>query len=150
MTKLIDAIARTPTFFERELPQLVKALPADCYPIQLVGKQYQPKRSLSANALYWPWMNTLAKHVSTPQATYTKDDLHDICRHQFLGYRSRGERMKDGSRIPEQLKSTTELTKPEFCFYLQLIDEWALSLGLQLPSPDESDYWDYKRAQVAA
>ena len=150
MTKLIDAIARTPTFFERELPQLVKALPADCYPIQLVGKQYQPKRSLSANALYWPWMNALAKHVSTPAGSFTKDDMHDICRHKFLGYRSNGKRLKDGSRIPEQLKSTTELTKTEFCYYMTQVDAWAASLGCLLPRPDDCEYQVYLDAQEAA
>lgn len=119
-------------------------------PVEMILKPWQPKRSLSANALYWQWMNTLAKYVSTPQAEYTKDDLHDICRHKYLGYRSNGKRLKDGSQLPAQLKSTSDLKRSEFCYYMTQVDVWAAGLGCLLPRPDECEYQNYLDAQEAA
>ena len=119
-------------------------------PAEMILKPWQPKRSLSANALYWQWMNTLAKHVSTPAGGFIKDDLHDICRHKFLGYRSNGKRLKDGSQLPAQLKSTSSLKRNEFCYYMTQVDAWAASLGCLLPRPDDCEYQFYLDDQETA
>lgn len=121
-------------------------------PMQLQIKPWSPPRTLSANALYWKWMAQLSAHLSTPgQQEYSKDDLHDICRHKFLGYRSSGKRMADGTPLYPQLKSTTELSKSEMCHYMTQIDSWAISMNCLLPSPDDSEYKRFtKKQEVAA
>lgn len=120
-------------------------------PMQIEIKPWAPPRTLSANALYWRWLTTLAAHLSTPKQHWTKDDLHDICRHKFIGYRSNARRfLSDGSQLPPQLKTTTELTKSEMCHYMTQIDSWAISLDCLLPSPDDSEYKQFIRKQEQA
>lgn len=115
--------------------------------MQIEITEWKPPRTLSANALYWVWMQHLGKHLSTQQKTYCKDAMHDICRHKFLGYKSNGKRFIDGTQMPPQLRSTSKLTKQEMCFYMSQIDAWAVTLGCLLPTPDGSEYYKFTKEQ---
>ena len=118
-------------------------------PAEMILKPWQPKRSLSANALYWVWMRELAKHMTRKIGKEFDDDLmHDVCRQMFLYYRSPERRRIDGSIIPPQLESTTKLKKSEFCHYMTRIDSWAITqLGLRLPRDKDDEYQKYLDAQ---
>ena len=115
--------------------------------MQIEITEWKPPRTLSANALYWVWMQHLGKHLSTQQKTYCKDAMHDICRHKFLGCKSNGKRFIDGTQMPPQLRSTSKLTKQEMCFYMSQIDAWAVTLGCLLPTPDGSEYYKFTKEQ---
>lgn len=116
--------------------------------MQIEISKWRSPRTLSANALYWQWMSCLAAHVGTQGKLYSKDDLHDICRHKFLGYRSAGGRLADGSALSPQLKSTTGLTKGDMCHYMTQVDAWAVSIGCLLSYPDDSEYKKYAEMQT--
>ena len=79
-------------------------------------------RSLDQNSLYWRWLSVLAESFSKRGGKYTKDDMHDLMRHKFIGYESR----KIGNtELKDQLKSTTKLTKSEMSDYMTQIEVWA-------------------------
>ena len=89
--------------------QRAASLVAQLKPEQLMQieiTEWKTPRTLSANALYWVWMQPLGKHLSAQQKAYNKDEMPDICRHKFLGYKSNGQRFIDGTQMPPQLRST--------------------------------------------
>lgn len=105
--------------------------------------EYAPKRSISANDLYWKWLTDMAYQFSAKYTglIYSKDDMHDLMRHKFLGYLPAKQLGK--TVIPQSLKSTRDLSKGEMCHYLNQIDMWAASVGCLLPRPEDSDYEEY-------
>lgn len=110
------------------------------------------RRSLSANALYWVWMDTLAgtfnqreikRQKTEPSYTmqaYDKEDMHNLCRHLLLGYETIQIR---NTVIEGQLRSTAKLNKGEFCNYMEKINAWAVEIGIYLPYPQDSEYARY-------
>lgn len=108
----------------------------------------QGSRSLNQNAMYWMWLEEIAKFINSKKNTdFTKDDMDLRMKLDFLGFT---DEKKIGTEvIPPQLKSTTSLTGGEMHYYLTQIDMWAASFGLMLPRPDDCQYEIYKRKQVA-
>lgn len=106
---------------------------------------HKPKRSVSANALYWQWLTQMANHFSRKGNKYTRDDLHDVMRHKFLG--STEPRTVGRTLIPAQIRSTTGLNVSEFCEYMTRIDAWAQDQGCYLVTPEMSQYAEYKEAR---
>lgn len=104
-------------------------------PWEITWKQ-AGNRTLSANALYWQWMTDLANKFSVKGQLFTKDDMHDLMRHKFLGYESK---TIGRTEIQNQLISTTKLSPAEFCHYMNQIDAWAVSVGVMLPTPENSE-----------
>ena len=114
-------------------------------PLEVVVREYKAKRSLPSNNLYWSWLNELAKYFSKKGGAFNKDDMHDLMRHQFLGY----EDKKVGSTsIPQQLKTTTGLSVSKMHVYMLQIDLWATEHGCYLPRPEHSDYEKYREAST--
>ena len=121
-------------------------------PIEVVWKNWTPKRSLPANALYWVWMGTLAKTFNEREfkqsgskpgnqaQSYDKDDMHNICRHFCLGYETIQIR---NTVIIGQLKSTAKLTRTEFCHYMEKVSAWSVDINIRLPYPVDSEYSRY-------
>lgn len=103
------------------------------------------KRSLNQNDLFWMWMDALAKYFSTEAKKYKKDEIYLIVVHKFLGYE---DIVVGKTEIKNQLKSTKELSKEDFFFFMTQIDEWALSLGCMLPSPEGSQYQKLKDKNI--
>lgn len=112
-------------------------------PLQLKWKKHTESRSLSANALYWVWLGTMAKHYSQGAHSYTGDEMHDLMRHKFLGYT---DVTVGKTVIRDQLKSTANMEVPEFCYYMEQIDAWAAENSVLLPRPEDSEYSKYKEA----
>jgi len=112
-------------------------------PICIHVERYSPKRSTSANALYWQWLTVMAKHFSKKGQTFTKDDMHDLMRHRFLGYENR---VIGKTELKPQLKSSASLSTREMCEYMTKIDAWAADNGCLLPRPEDNDYSEWQRA----
>ena len=98
--------------------------------------KYGKKRSLRANALYWDWMQALSERFSA-KGQYSKEEMHDLMRHNFLGYE---DRMIGNTLISQQLKSTTDLDSGEMFHYMEKIDAWAADHGCLLPRPSDGEY----------
>lgn len=103
--------------------------------------EYKSPRSLSANALYWLWMTELSNHFKSKGRTESKDDMHDLMRHKFLGWTE--SRMIGKTEIKSTLRSTTKLNKSEMCFYMEKISAWAVEAGCFLTDPLESEYREF-------
>ncbi|MCK5613689.1 hypothetical protein KAR91_68120, partial [Candidatus Pacearchaeota archaeon] len=112
-------------------------------PLRIEWKVFSAQRKLSANNLYWLWLDTMAKHFSKKKMSYTKDEMHDLMRHQFLGYE---DKIIGKTVISAQLKSTAEMGTPSFCDYMTKIDIWASDHGVLLSRPEDSEYAKYKEA----
>lgn len=96
-------------------------------------------RSLSQNGLYWMWMATLAEsfNARSKDGEWSKDDMHDLMRHKFLGYESK---VIGKTELKDILRSTTKLLKNEMFHYMTQIDVWATEVGVFLPHPDDSEH----------
>jgi len=113
-------------------------------PMHVEWKPYKPRRSNNANSLYWVWMAELAAKFSV-RAKYTADDMHDLMRHQFLGYEPR---TIGRTQLKDVLRSTKGLDSAEFCHYMTQIDVWALDKGAMLSRPEDNEYSKYRESQV--
>ena len=88
------------------------------------------KRTSPQNALWWVYMTYLSEATG-----YTKDEIHEICKYQFLQSQKVDE--KTGETFP-YLRSTTSLSKQEFSELLEQLFIWAAQvLGVTLPEPNE-------------
>ena len=110
-------------------------------PWEFNWQPWSPKRSLSANNLYWKWIAKLAKHFCGEASESNKDYIHGIVRHKLLGYEA--EIVFQGEVIPAQLKSTSKLNKREMCEYMTRVDVWALEHGVDVRAPEGCEYAEY-------
>lgn len=97
-------------------------------------------RTLSQNALYWQWLGDMAKFFTDRGYPLTKEDAHDLMRHQFLGYKAK---KLGNTEIKPQLRSTKELDRADMAQYMTLVDQWAADKGCLLPKPEDSEYVKY-------
>lgn len=104
-------------------------------------------RSLSQNALYWQWVGQMATYFTGKGYPLSKDDAHDLMRHQFLGYAGK---TLGNTEIKPQLRSTTSLDRAEMAEYMTMVDQWAADKGCLLVKPGDSDYMQYMREQGGA
>ena len=86
---------------------------------EITVKKWRKKRSLDQNALYWVWLQIIAKDLG-----YDTEELHSSFRSMFLTDRSK--------KIP-LVRSTTALNTLEFINYLKAVERQASSLGIVLP-----------------
>lgn len=127
-------------------------------------EEYSNPRSLSANRLYWMWIDQIVDYnASSFKGWHEIDDkgnehfvelprqarkkaMHMWLKDKFLGWT---KRIKMGSRIIEpQLKSTKNLSSSEMCFYMEKVDMFAASKGWLLKKPS-SEYLDFLEKQEA-
>lgn len=114
-------------------------------PMMLELTLHKPKRTLSANALYWQWLTVMAKHFNRKAGPFSQDDMHDLMKHKFLGYDD--ARRVGNTEIPAQLKSTAKLDKGEMSHFMGQIDAWAADHGCLLPRPEDNEYDQWARMQ---
>ena len=133
-----------------EGPKMLKRIGAFWnFDTRLVLK-YEPwveRRSKSQLALYRVWLRHMADHFSGKAGQFTDDDMHDLCRHKFLGYEDR----KIGStEVKQQLRSTADgkLGKHEMSEYMHKIEVWCTELGCYLPYPEGNEYTKYRSART--
>lgn len=133
--------ADTPEKLQQCFNFLKQSLPAGGF--KITWEPWKDKRSLNANALYWQWLTIMAEHFSRGGQLFTKDDMHDLMRHQFLGY---VDRKIGRTEISQQLASTANLDTSQMHAYMSKIDAWAADHGCLLPRPEDSTYSEWQRA----
>jgi hypothetical protein len=96
--------------------------------------------------LYWAWMEALAGHFSNPGKSFSKDDMHDLMKHEHLGYE---DKTIGHTVISRQLKSTSPsvMGKGSMSEYMTKIDAWAADHGVLLPRPEDNEYTKYRDAR---
>ena len=136
--------------FEREGAKFLKRLSAYWnwdHRMVLTPTVWREPRTRSQLNLYREWLNRLAEFFSTKNGQFSPDDMHDICRHQFLGYETK---RIGNTEIRDQLRSTANgrISRLDMSEYMTKVDHWALDMGCQLPHPDDNEYTKYKRART--
>ena len=114
--------------------------------MQVSYQMWEAPRTRSQLNLYWQWMSQLATGFSRAGSVYSKDDMHDLMRHKFLGYE---EKVIGHTKIKDQLKSVADgkIGKARMSEYMHQIDSWAADHGILLPSPELNEYTKYKEAR---
>lgn len=114
------------------------------HPLMVYYEQYKDPRTRSQNNLYWMWLEEMANYYSTRNQQHTKDDMHDLMRHKFLGY---NDKLIGNTWIRGQLVSTTDLKKDGMSEYMHKIEQWNTDNGLLLTIPAENEYMKYREAR---
>jgi hypothetical protein len=96
--------------------------------VEVVIKKPRRTRSNNQNGYYWAVIITgLAGWLG-----WEKEELHEALKARFL------REPQDDHRLPDKIKSTTELNTMEFETYLEEIRQWALNeLDYLIPLPNE-------------
>jgi len=131
-----------------EIDERLKFLAADLrrrntWPMRLDVKKHTNPRTLDQNSLFWMWCDQLASYLTAKGRPMTKDDVHDLMCHLFLGYEER----KLGGEIVRTLRGTSKLDKGEFHHFLEQMDAKAVEWGCQLTYPIASEYHELREAQ---
>ena len=119
--------------------------PAGIYQVEI--KPFRTKRSLSQNALMWDWFTLMGKFFSTPKKQFTKENMHDLMCHKFLGYE---DIEIGGTIIKDQLITTSKLNSSEMFHFMEQVEAWCVEHGLFLPIPGFSDYAKTKKKIMEA
>jgi hypothetical protein len=107
------------------------------YPIKWVASRYQPKRSLSQNALFHVWCREIAVHFSEQGADINEEKMKELLCYKFLGTE---DRVIAGHTIEKQVRRTSDLEVGEMTDLLHQVIAWALDHGVPLSNPPDSEY----------
>ena len=94
--------------------------------VEVKVQKERSQRSLNQNAYYWGVVIELLANTTG----YTPDEMHEVCRYQFLKSVNR-----DGL---EYVQSTATLSTVDFEHYLENIKQWAAMLNIIIPDPNEA------------
>ena len=136
--------------FLEDAPKMVKRIGAFWNWDLRLQLQYRPwtePRTKHQLGLYRVWLRSMADFFSSRTTQFSDDDMHDLCRHQFLGYE---DKVIGKTEIKSQLKSTAngKIGKADMSEYMFKIDVWATELGCYLERPEDNDYTIYKEARL--
>jgi hypothetical protein len=94
-------------------------------------------RSISQSNLFWMWMTEMAEHFASKGVeNSTKDQMHDLMCHKFLGTIT----VTVGKTQITRLKSLRDLDKGDMLYFMRQMDEWSADHGLLLTHPEDSEY----------
>lgn len=124
-----------------------EALPCDGS-VEVIFQEYQYKRGLEQNSLYWHWMRSLSHETG-----YTQDELHDRFKKTYMLRiylrEPKTKEQQDWVGLYDMIKedgtpemreraldtiSTTIATMDQFDEYLRLIENFCLERGFHLPA----------------
>jgi hypothetical protein len=98
-------------------------------------------------AVFWIWMEQMSKEFTERGRKTSKDEMHDIMCHKFLGYTD--ERKINNTIIKPALITLTypkKKTKDAMIQLLCKIDEWAIDQDVYLITKKSSEYAKYKES----
>jgi hypothetical protein len=83
------------------------------------------------------WMTEMAEHFASKGVeNSTKDQMHDLMCHKFLGTIT----VTVGKTQITRLKSLRDLDKGDMLYFMRQMDEWSADHGLLLTHPEDSEY----------
>lgn len=120
---------------------MVDNLPIDpAHPIEVMAREQQRARSIDANAAMWAGpLRDIAEQAWVQGRQYTAEVWHEHFKREYLpdeydddmckaGYR-KWDYLPNGERV--LVGSTTQLTVRGFALYLQTVEAFGASLGVQ-------------------
>jgi hypothetical protein len=113
-------------------------------PVSVQVKSHS-KRSMSQNSLSWVWYGEISRWLRSigDQYSYaTPDWVHEAMKHTFLGYEdvTMVDVITKERTTTSRLRGTSNLDVGSFKLYLDLVYNLALSKGLLLTIPEDSEY----------
>ena len=94
-------------------------------------------KSVSQNNLFWMWTTEMANYFASKGVeNSTKDQMHDLMCHKFLGNIT----VTVGKTEITRLKSLRDLDKGDMLHFMRQIDEWSADHGVLLTHPEDSEY----------
>ena len=135
---------------EKKLPFILKRMQGWDYEVPMVVKldPYQNPRSLSQNAMSHIWYREIANSMADKGHKIDHEEPAEVwklwLKKRFLGTVSYSI---GNQHIPEQVKSTSKLTKGEFVHFLDNVYHWATKQGIRLSIPAESEYAELQAKQ---
>jgi len=112
---------------------------------KIVPQVLREPRTLSQNALMHVWFKDLSTYFTERNHDLTPEQAKTLMKHLFLGYE---DVVIGQTRIKEQLRKTSKLSKGEETQFLSQIQEWALDKGLTLTCRADCEYMKMKEAQI--
>ncbi|OKP29777.1 hypothetical protein [Serratia fonticola] len=146
-----DGIRLHKTNFEAIGKQLLPLLESgNTY--RLILKPWRNKRSLPQNDLSHMWYAEISKQLmATGRSHCTPKWVKKNLKKTFLGYEVVEDVDLISGEVTEryELRKTSELDTGDMHFYLQQVEAWCGSLGIEITIPAESEYNQLKQKQVA-
>jgi len=106
------------------------------HPLQVEIKPYTKHRSLSQNRLFHMWVRELSDgYEDTGGERHSPEVWKQYLKNLFLGHTSH----QVMGQIVETQVGTSDLNTAEFAAFLERVDHYASTLGVQLTHPD--DLW---------
>ena len=136
----------------KRLPYIIKRMQDWDYTTPLIVKlnAYENPRSLSQNAMSHIWYREIAKEMADKGHKIDHEEPADVwklwLKKRFLGTTCYSI---GNQQIPEQVKSTSNLTKGQFVHYLDNVYHWATKQGIRLSIPADSEYAELQAQQEA-
>jgi len=133
---------------EKRLPHIIKRMQDWDYSTPLAVKldPYENPRSLSQNAMSHIWYREIAEGMAKKGHAVDHEDPEFVwklyLKKRFLGVHT-------FNNLPDQIKSTSKLTKGEFVHFLDNVYHWATKQGIRLTIPAESEYAELQAQQEA-
>ena len=106
--------------------------------LEIIIKEYVPKRSVQQNRLYWGlWLKEISSYTG-----YEEDCLHELFRSEFLPHILGVERESELFGLKKTIRhSTTDCTVKQFTDYLERIERFAnTEIGITLSHPEDLYY----------
>lgn len=136
------------------------------HPVRISWKPFKKERSLSANALLHKWFREIAyafvgrgmtaiSHTTDDGVVHTvavdEDFIKDMLKLTYLGtewtYR-RNAQTHEWERLQE-LRHTKFLDRGEMSHFMDQVYHWSLAKGILLTIPENSEYQQWKKEEVA-
>ena len=133
---------------EKRLPHMIKRMQDWDYSMPLAVKlyPYENPRSLSQNAMSHIWFREIAEGMAKKGHAVDHEDPEFVwklyLKKRFLGVHT-------FNNLPDQIKSTSKLTKGEFVHFLDNVYHWAIERGIRLSIPADSEYAELQAQQEA-
>ena len=90
------------------------------------------KRSEAQNALYWMWVNIIAKEIG-----YTKDELHEIFKAEWMDEFKDPELIEYNGKKIQRRYSTKDLGVGDFTGWLNKVEQVATTMNIKLLYPED-------------
>ena len=117
-------------------------------PLVVKLDKYESPRSLSQNAMSHIWYREISNAMADKGHKVDHEEPSEVwklwLKKRFLGAESYSI---GNQQIPEQVKSTSKLTKGEFVHFLDNVYHWATKQGIRLSIPAESEYAELQAQQ---
>lgn len=112
--------------------------------------EYRAKRSIPQNSLSHMWYAEISEQlIATGRGYCTPEWVKRNMKKTFLGYHEveYTNLLTGETETRSELRKTSELDTGDMHYFLQQVEEWCLSVGIELTTPADCEYRELQRRQ---